>query len=79
MPSSRRPDAGLYFRQPIEIGAQHPALQDKVCELAFAEDFDQAGGLVNVSATLPDQSAAKTSSAVVQPRATVVVPSFDFQ
>src|ERR1700730_11393022 len=45
MPSSRRRDAGLYFRQPIEIGAQYPALQDKVCEIAFAEDLDQAGGL----------------------------------
>src|SRR6266436_6504035 len=36
---------GLYFRQPVEIGAQHPALEDKVCELAFAQDIDQAGGL----------------------------------
>ena len=36
---------GLYFRQPVEIGAQHPTLQDKVCELAFAQDLDQAGSL----------------------------------
>ena len=45
MPSRRRRDAGLYFRQPVEIGAQHPPLQDKVCELAIAEDLDQGGGL----------------------------------
>src|SRR6266849_4161995 len=45
MGSWRRRDAELYFRQPVEIGAQYPALQDKVCELAFAEDIDQAGGL----------------------------------
>src|SRR5712671_7340501 len=38
-------EAELYFRQPVEIGAQDPALQDKVCELAFAKDLDQAGGL----------------------------------
>src|SRR5258708_40335811 len=41
----RRREAELYFRQPVEISAQYPALQDKVCELAFAEDLDQAGGL----------------------------------
>src|SRR5260370_7234698 len=35
----------LYFAQSVEIGAQCPVLQDKVCELAFAEDIDQAGGL----------------------------------
>src|SRR5207302_906533 len=34
----------LYFRKPVEIGAQDPALQHKVCELAFAQDLDQAGG-----------------------------------
>src|SRR5438270_13911997 len=45
MPSRRRRDATLYFRQPVEISPQHPALQDKVCELAFAEELDQAGGL----------------------------------
>src|SRR5260370_4588043 len=45
MASRRRRDVGLYFRQPVEISAQYPALQDKICELAFAEDFDQAGGL----------------------------------
>src|SRR5260370_36537493 len=43
--SRRRREAELYFRQSVEIGAQYPALQDKVCELAFAEDIDQAGGL----------------------------------
>src|SRR5258708_20313192 len=41
----RRREGELYFRQWVEIGAQYPALQDKVCELAFAEDIDQAGGL----------------------------------
>src|ERR1700730_14461453 len=45
MPSRRRQDAGLYFRQPVEIGLQCPAFQDEVCELAIAEDLDQAGGL----------------------------------
>src|SRR5437016_762848 len=43
--SSRRLEAGLDFRQPIEIGAQNRALEDEVCELAFADDLDQAGGL----------------------------------
>src|SRR5260370_41693808 len=43
--SRRRREAELYFRSPVEIGAQYPALQDKVCELAFAEDLDQASGL----------------------------------
>ena len=38
-------EAELYFRQPVEVGVQDPALQDEVCELAFAEDLDQAGGL----------------------------------
>ena len=41
----RKSDAPApYFRQPIKIGAQHAALQDKVCEFAFANDLDQARG-----------------------------------
>src|ERR1700722_10460854 len=35
----------LYFQQPVDIGAQHSAPEREVCELAFAQDLDQAGGL----------------------------------
>ena len=45
MSASSRRDAELYLRQPADIGAQYPALQDKVCEFAVAEDLNQAGGL----------------------------------
>jgi hypothetical protein len=41
----KRQDAGLYFRQLIEVGAQYRAPQDKICELAFANELDQAGSL----------------------------------
>jgi hypothetical protein len=41
-------------------------------------DLLQGGGKVTVTAKLPNQRAIKSSSATVQPRATVVVPSFDF-
>jgi hypothetical protein len=39
---------------------------------------DDAGGPVNVTATLPDQSSSRSSASIVIPRATVVVPTFDF-
>src|SRR5260370_2104821 len=44
MASRPRRDAGLYFREPVEIGAQDGALEDEAGELAFAQDLDQAGG-----------------------------------
>jgi hypothetical protein len=57
-------------------GAQ--TLTDGAGNWFFFFDFRQAGGTVNVTATLPDRSASRSSSVVVQPRATVVVPSFNF-
>jgi len=39
---------------------------------------DDLGGPVNVTANLPDRSASKSSASIVIPRATVVVPTFDF-
>jgi hypothetical protein len=39
---------------------------------------DSAGGPFTVTAALPDQSATKSLATVVIPRATVVVPTFDF-
>lgn len=39
---------------------------------------DNAGGSFTVTATLPDKSATKTSTSIVKPQATVVVPTFDF-
>lgn len=39
---------------------------------------DQAGASVNVSATLADGRTSSQDNVLVQPRATVVVPSFDF-
>jgi hypothetical protein len=40
--------------------------------------ISQASGSVRVTATLPDQGASKAVTAMLQPRATVVVPAFEF-
>ncbi len=58
------------------INAQ--TLTDSSGNWFFYFGLGQAGGNVQVNATLPDGSATRSSTVMVQPRATVVTPSFDF-